>query len=220
MQKYKWNYKKTLRIIKNAVYSIIFFLGVFILSGSLKSDSIMDNIWHTISFYAGGSIPSLDYYFTEYKAPVNKYFGEHTLFGVYGFLSRYDTSIPRLYKPDVFVSFGSRKKGFTGNVYTIIKRYHQDFGYKGLYSMMFFLGVFYSFLFLKTNNTRRKASLLIYAFIFSPVVEMSIEERFFMDIVSLTRIKEVIFLFVLFNFLINPNKVFFRLILKYQGCCK
>ena len=122
--------------------------------------------------------------------------------GVYGVLRKFDSSIPKFYAPWAeFPSFN----GTRGNVYTIIRRYHQDFGYFGLFFLMFCLGAFYSFLFLRLNSTRKNAGLLVYAFIFSPVVEMSIEERFFMNVISLSTLYMVVFTLLIFRVFIKDS---------------
>lgn len=202
MQKKSWKPRYVFKIIGIGLGGMALFLLLFVLAGSFKSNTIMENAWKTISFYAGLSIPSLDWYFTEFNPPTNEYFGEHVFFGIYGVLNRINPSIPDFYAPwSEFATFNHTG----GNVYTIIRRYHQDFGYFGLFFMMFCLGAFYSFLFLRLNNTRKNASMLIYAFIFSPIVEMSIEERFFMNIVTLKTAQMLVLSYIMFKIFINDS---------------
>lgn len=188
------------KILKAGIFGIMMFLCIFIAVGSLKSSIFVEKAFSAISFYAGMSIPSLDDYFLNPR-PKGEYFGEHVLFGVYGFLREFDDSIPEFYAPYDFVSFNGTK----GNVYTVIRRYHQDFGLFGLYSLMFFLGFFYGFFYLWVNK-KSCFSLLVYGFIIAPIVEASIEERFFMSIVSHSRIAVIILLY--FGFVFFTNKKF------------
>ena len=200
MQKKCWNPKYVFKIIGVGLGGMMLFLLLFILAGSFKSKTIMENAWKTISFYAGLSIPSLDWYFTAFNPPESEYFGEHVFFGIYGILNRINPSIPDFYAPWFeFATFNHTK----GNVYTIIRRYHQDFGYFGLFFMMFCLGAFYSFFFLRLNNTRKNAGLLVYAFIFSPIVEISIEERFFMNVITLKTAQMIVLSYIMFQVFIN-----------------
>lgn len=202
MQKKGWKPRYVLKIIGIGLGGMMLFLLLFILAGSFKSETIMKSAWKTISLYAGLSIPSLDWYFTEFNPPMNEYFGEHVFFGIYGILNRINPSIPNFYAPwTEFATFNHTR----GNVYTIIRRYHQDFGYFGLFFMMFCLGAFYSFFFLRLNNTRKNAGLLIYAFIFSPIVEMSIEERFFMNIITLKTVQMIVLSYIMFQVFINNS---------------
>ena len=201
MQKKNWNPKYTMKIIKIGVSGILFFLVLFILAGSLKTKSLINDMFNNISIYIGLSIPSLDLYFKNIPYPDNKMFGEHTFYAIYGVLRALNHNIPQLYGPLEFVRFHNA----SGNVYSIIRRYHQDFGTYGLFIIMFFLGLFYSYLFLKYNNSRKKVGLIFYASIFSPIVEMSIEERFFMHIFSYPTIQGLIIMAILFKIFINKK---------------
>ena len=205
MQTKAWNPYYTGRIIRIGIFGIMFFLLVFVLVGSLKSTSLWENVFDSIAKYTGFSIPSLDIYFKNVPYPENTYFGEHTLFGIYAILKKFNASLPEFYAPWEFVNAYRVR----GNVYTIIRRYHQDYGYFGLYFMMFFLGFFYSFLYLKFNNKRRNMGILFYAFIFSPIVEMSIEERFFMNVIKLSTLQSLFFTWFFFKVFVN-NKGYLK----------
>lgn len=194
LQKNKWRLESMFKILKAGVLGIVAFLCIFVAVGSLKSSTITNAAFSTISFYMGMSIPSLDDYFLNPR-PKGEYFGEHVLFGVYSFLKKFDDSIPEFYAPYDFVSFN----GTSGNVYTVIRRYHQDFGIFGLYGLMFFLGFFYGFFYLLVNK-KACFGLLLYGFIIAPIVEASIEERFFMSIVSHSRMAVIVLLYMGFVF--------------------
>lgn len=217
LQKTRWRLKSMLKILKIGILGIIFFLIIFIAIGSLKSSTIIENALSTISFYIGLSIPSLDDYFLNPR-PQGEYFGEHVLFGVYYFLREFNDSIPEFYAPYDFVSFN----GTRGNVYTVIRRYHQDFGILGLYGLMFFLGFFYGFFYLLVNK-KSCFGLLLYGYIIAPIVEASIEERFFMSIVSHNNLAIIILLYVGFIFFTHKRfrnnfvSIFFSRQIKYNG---
>lgn len=212
MQTKQWNPRYTFKIVKIALVGIFLFFVAFILAGMQRSSTLGEHVFDTIAAYAGGSIPSLDYYFNEYNSSPNEYFGQHTLFGIYDFVRIFDKSIPKFYKPYDFVYFNS----FGGNVYSIIRRYHQDFGFFGLYFMMFFLGVFYSLFFLCVNNSRKNSKLLLYTMFFFPIVEMSIEERFFMNVISWGSINITIFLIIIFRLFVKSNKKWKQIIFTYK----
>ena len=199
LQKHRWKIKSMFKILKAGVLGIAAFFVIFIAVGSLKSSTIVETALSTISFYTGLSIPSLDDYFLHPR-PEGEYFGEHVLFGIYAFLREFDESIPDFYAPYDFVSFNGTK----GNVYTVIRRYHEDFGIAGLYGMMFFLGFFYSLFYLKVNK-RSCYGLLLYGFIIAPIVEASIEERFFMSIVSHSKFAVLILMYCIFLLLCNVS---------------
>lgn len=209
MQARKWNPKYNWKIILFAFLGICIFLLLFIIAGSFKSYDILSRIWKTITSYAGQSIPLLDNYFT-YPRPKDEWFGENTLFGIYRFLRKFSSSIPYFFAPYEASYFSN---GDWGNVYTMIRRYHEDFGYIGLYGMSIFLGFFYSFWYLKVKR-KKDWQLLLYAMCFFPIVEIAIEERFFMYLVDFGRII-ILFLTILFYLYLTGkfNKtinIFFR----------
>lgn len=199
LQKNKWQFKRMFKILKAGVLGIILFLCIFVAVGSLKSSIFVEKTFSTISLYTGMSIPSLDDYFLNPR-PKGEYFGEHVLFGVYTFLREFDDSIPEFYAPYDFVGFNGNR----GNVYTVIRRYHQDFGLLGLYGLMFFLGFFYGFFYLLVNK-KSCFGLLLYGYIIAPIVECSIEERFFMSIVSHRKLIIMILLYLGFVFFTNKK---------------
>ena len=209
MQTKSWNPRYTGKIVIIGIVGIGIFLLFFIIAGSFKSNKLTEHAFDSIAFYTGLSIPSLDSYFTK-DYPDNSLFGEHTLYGIYYILRKFRFSIPKLYQPFEFATFHNVR----GNVFTVIRRYHQDFGFFGLYFMMFFLGFFYSFLFLKFNKTRRNMGLLFYASILSPIVEMSIEERFFMFIVSVSTLYSFLYMYIFFRIFVNKPKHFYNVIFK------
>ena len=200
MQKKGWNPYYTTKIIRIGILGIFIFLILFTIIGLLKSSHASKSALDVVAFYSGLSIPSLDYYFQNCPYPKNQIFGEHTLFGIYGILKKF-IDIPRLYAPWEFVHF----HGVSGNVYTVIRRYHQDYGYFGLYIIMFFLGFFYSLLFLRFKDSRKKVGLLVYALLFSPIVEVSIEERFLMEIIALPTIQSIFFIWIFFKIFVNNS---------------
>ncbi|WP_296023794.1 O-antigen polymerase [uncultured Treponema sp.] len=200
LQKNRWRGKSMFKILKAGILGIILFFCIFIAIGSLKNSIFIKKAFSTISFYTGMSIPSLDDYFLNPR-PKGEYFGEHVLFGIYKFLKVFDNSIPQFYAPYDFVDFNGTK----GNVYTVIRRYHQDFGLFGLYILMFFLGLFYGFFYLWVNK-KQSFCLLVYGTIIAPIIEASIEERFFMSIISHSRIAVIMFLY--FGFVFFTNKKF------------
>ena len=207
----KWNPRYSIRIVFFAVIGIILFLTAFVIAGSFKSDKLAKNIFSTISFYSGMSIPSLDYYLVNYVPSNNEVFGEHTLFYLYSILRKFDSSIPKLYAPLEFVSFN----GVRGNVYTALRRYFQDFNYLGLFLIMFFLGFLYSYMFARFRNKNNNLGILFYASILAPVVEISIEERFFMMILTPATLYTLFFMFIEFKIIFERNFFCFDYILRY-----
>lgn len=212
MQTQGWNTKKNIKIFKALLLVVFLFFSLFLLSGSFR-DSISGKIWRVLSLYVGESIPLLDNYFM-YPRPADSLFGENTLFGIYRFLRKFTNAIPILYAPYDFTIFDN---GESGNVYTMIRRYHEDFGFLGLYTLSCFLGFIYSFFLLVVRN-RRDWKIIIYAMSLAPIVEISIEERFFMSVIDVGNITILIlsvFIFLLLSGSFNQSR---NLLFQYR--CK
>jgi oligosaccharide repeat unit polymerase len=199
MQKNGWRPRSLFKILMVGFSSIILFLFLFVFSGSFRSSSLRENALSVISYYAGLSIPSLDD-FILHPRPSDFYFGENTLFGIYGVLRKLGFNYPFFYAPYDAVSFN----GTRGNVYTIIRRYLEDFGFFGLYAILFFLGFLYSFFFFKSRN-HRNFKLLLYAALFFPIVEAPIEERFFMSVVASGTVYSFILIFFFYYLFVNKS---------------
>lgn len=199
LQKTEWSLKSVLRVVGVGIIGFVVFLLVFILVGALKNRAFITKTLMKISIYIGQSIPALNDYFLNPR-PAGEYFGQHVLFGIYNFLREFNPAIPDFYAPYEFVSFN----GYGGNVYTAIRRYHQDFGFIGLYGMMLFLGFFYGgfYSFVKKGQS---FGLILYAYIIGPIVLISIDEIFFLSIVSHGSLARYILLYCGFLFFCDPK---------------
>jgi oligosaccharide repeat unit polymerase len=199
MQKHQWNSRFSLKILTSAFFGMILFLGIFVFVGSFRSDKILEMPLTIVSNYIGQSIPLLND-FILHPRPPDTYFGENTLFGIYSFLRKFGFDYPFFYAPYDFTVLN----GMRGNVYSIIRRYLEDFGYFGLFFLMFSLGFFYSFLFFMVRRMR-DLRLLLYASIFFPIVEIAIEERFFMSVVASGTVYSFILLFFFYYLFVNKR---------------
>jgi oligosaccharide repeat unit polymerase len=192
MQKKRWSPRLAGKIIRIGILLLGLFFLLFVFAGSLKDSRTSKQAWSIISFYAGLSIPSLDNYIMNPR-PKNSYCGAETLSSVYDIIKKIKLmDIPdeyRQYKHLEFTSFA----GTRGNVYTVIRRLLQDYGFFGLYLLLFFFGFFYAVFFEKIKNTQTY-SVLVYSILFYPVVMISIDEQFIVTIVSISTIYTLILL--------------------------
>ena len=204
LQREKWSFRCTLRILLLAVEALAIFFLVFILSGLLTGKTSLDTAFNSISLYTGMSIPSLDYWIFH-PQPDTPYIGNHTLFPIYSTLRTLGFDLPRLYAPYEFVNFN----GESGNVYTAIRRYMEDFTVVGMAFMFAFLGAFYSYL---LNILRRRSEpgflLIVYAVFSYPIFELSIEERFFMNVFATASVYLLAYLSILYYiFVYHPHRM-------------
>ena len=203
LQKNAWHYRCTFKILLLAVIALAAFFLVFVLSGLLTGKVNFSNAYNSISFYTGLSIPSLDYWIQN-PLPDTPYIGNHTLIPMYSTLRTLGFDLPDLYAPYEFVQFN----GTSGNVYTAIRRYMEDFTVVGMLGLFFLLGALYSFLFNWMKNRNSNGFLLlVYAAYCYPIFELSIEERFFMNVFSTGSVYLFVYLGVLYYlFVAYPRK--------------
>lgn len=207
-----WNSKYYYKVIKTILKATFLFLVIFLIAGNLRSKNVFGRVWRVLSLYIGESIPLLDNYLMNPRAP-DSLFGENTLFGIYRFLRKFSDSIPYLYAPYEFTTFIN---GESGNVYTMIRRYHEDFGYLGLFALSFFISSVYTFC-LITVRKKNDWRLMIYAMCFSPIINISIEERLFIYIVDIGYIAILIISIGVFYFVIGKNKSNLKKIFLYKN---
>jgi oligosaccharide repeat unit polymerase len=178
MQKNQWDPHLNIKILRNAFLGIFSFLLFFVIAGSFRRSDMLERPLFFISNYTGQSIPALND-FILHPRPPGIYFGEHSLFGIYSFLRKLGFDYPSFYEPYDFIYIGN----VHANVYSIIRRYLEDFGYIGLYALMFFLGFSCSILFFIVYKCK-SLKLIFYAFIIHSIALIAIEERFFMTVIT------------------------------------
>ena len=105
-----------------------------------------------VSVYTGMSIPSLDYWLNKAK-DLSTVFGEETLYGVTSVLRKLNlVHLKETVRHLEFVDFGDA----SGNVYTCLRRYINDYGYAGMLFMQGAVGAFYSLFY---NNIKKRMDL-------------------------------------------------------------
>jgi oligosaccharide repeat unit polymerase len=179
MQKNRWDSRFTFKIILAGVLSLVFFLLLFVVVGSLRRADMFESAFSSISEYVGLSIPTLDYYILRYSGPKAAYFGGQCLRDIYAFLQKIGFDIPYHYTrfvPSEAVWFPGTSG--TGNLYTVIKYYLNDFGFLGLYFLLFVWGFLFSFAFQQIKY-KYGYLLIIYGVAFHAITMISIAEQFF-----------------------------------------
>jgi oligosaccharide repeat unit polymerase len=179
MQKKGWNSRFSFKIALAGILGLSFFLLLFVVVGSLRRADIFESAFSSISEYVGLSIPTLDYYILRYSGPKAAYFGGQCLRGIYSILKRIGFDIPyhyTLFIPSDPVWFSGTNG--TGNLYTVIKYYLNDFGFLGLYFLLFVWGFLFSFVFQQIKY-KYNYPLIIYGVAFHAITMISIAEQFF-----------------------------------------
>ena len=188
--KTNWNYWNTAKIALLGIGALLVFLLIFRMTGFLKDSGSGVSAFYSISKYMGGSIPCLNDFIMNPRDP-SPYIGSNTLLPVYNILRQLGLDIPQFYAPYDFTDFAT----MSTNIYTGLRRYIEDYTYVGLYVIMLGLGALYggAFQYIK-NHPDAKFALLVFALTCYPFFEMSIEERFFLNILSTTTVYQLIIL--------------------------
>lgn len=180
------------------MFILFFFLLKYFRGGEFD---LFDQIFR----YFGASIPALDQFINGnvlVKRNIDL-FGSNTLFGIYKSIAKLGFDIPQLYPPAEFVYIDY----LNTNIYTAIMRYIQDFGYFLTFVIAILYGVVYGWGdFIVLKNKLIGFPIVMYVFLASPLCEMAIEERFFMNIVSIVTIEQILVMYFIYNYLIKMDK--------------
>ncbi len=201
-----WKYTQNLKYVKNAMIVFISMLLIFYLLGTFTGKTSKLNLVETMSIYTGSSIVAFDNFLDTYMSGTSnvlsssKLFGENTLYGIYGILRMLGFDVPNLVNQADFISLGA----YETNIYTSYMRYIKDFSYLGFILIEMFLGILYSFMYQKIKIINRSSIfIVIYAIMFQVIIEISIEERFFMNVLSIGYILRVGYLLLLYFLLVK-----------------
>ncbi|WP_442636920.1 O-antigen polymerase [Rossellomorea marisflavi] len=201
-----WKFTQNIRYVKNAIVVFIVMLLVFYVLGTFTGKTSKLNLIETMSIYTGSSIVAFDIFLhSNMNSPTNimysaKLFGSNTLFGIYDVLRIIGFRVPNLVNQAEFVSLGA----YETNIYTSYMRYIKDFSYLGFILIEIFLGFLFSFMYQKIKIVNRSSILIvIYSIMFQVIIETSIEERFFMNVLSLGYVSRVGYLILLYLLLVK-----------------
>lgn len=166
------------------------------------------NALYYVTSYAGGSIPLLDLFLKE---PVSHdIWGYETFPSILKFIGRHTENI-QLSQILVNKEFRVLEGYNLGNVYTALRAYISDFGYCGMIILTGIHAIIYSGIYnilcsKSINWGKVDFSILFYTYIVHAIYLFSIDDRFYMDLCSITTIKMLILLWGL-NFVMNGIQV-------------
>ena len=194
----QWKYRLDFRFSKQIIVALIAFVTLFLFISNARNSSTF-NIEHTLSIYLGSSIKAFDVYISENGIwSVSTFFGEYTQPLLYSVLRAIGSSSNTVVDvlPPIYIS------GHLTNIYTAFGRYIHDYGLVGVAIIMMLLGYGYSYAFnsMECNNSTG-ISVMIYAFLSYPLVEMAIEERFFSNLITARTIYCLMYMIILFKWL-------------------
>ena len=206
-----WSERDNLKLVGGGILAGSIFASAFLLLGEIRG-SVGANggeerdLLQTASLYLGGSIAALNQYVTSAREAtlspmgMDHLFGENTLFGMYSFLRTFGYNIPTLEVPLEMTHF---KHGVYTNVYTPLRRYLQDFGFFGVYACMFATGLIYGRLLRAVQRSSHALPAVIFAALYYPLVEIAIEERLFMDVLTSGTLYLTIYICVVYYLIVR-----------------
>lgn len=206
---YSNNVKKQISI-KNIlkIFLLMFILlYVFTSLSSLVGRVYKGDIFYYITSYIGGSIPLLDLFLHD--GVKHEIWGYETFPSLLKMIGRF-FNIDSLKSIYVNKEFRALNGYSLGNVYTALRAYISDFGLFGLTILValhsFTYSIYYKTLTLKKIYTRNvDLGLLIYMFIAHAIYLFSIDDRFYMNIISIESVK-IFFIFYILTRFISVNR--------------
>ena len=171
--------------------SLVFFTGKVSLHGRSP--------FSIIAHYGGLSAPALSVYLnsTPLESP---YIGLTTLWDIYSKLRVLGLSLPQNITFLKFVQF----HGINTNVYTAMRRYIEDYGYIGMYLIMYFLGIIYTaFYRFVEYRSHSLFPIAIYAFIALPLVFSINDEIFLAHILRTSNLYQICLMYIFFKVMVR-----------------
>lgn len=181
----KYNHKKrnvNIIIIFRAVLMVLCAGIIFYLFG--KAKLYTSDFFTSISIYGGSGLYNLNLWLDEFD--YNLLYGQSTfttfvssLGALLNYLGLHIVG-GQIDQIDPFIRFMSPNGYFyESNIYSAMRPYIQDFGYFGVIIFPFIIGLFYQWLFMKTDKSRLGYSWVIYCAFIYPIIYFPILERLF-----------------------------------------
>lgn len=200
--KYKqYRFKSLARIVLVIIIIMIAFFGVKSFVGRTGNNNAMNLIGY-LSYYTGSQYIALDQYLQN-PLPQSSIFGKETFHNLIMFLIRYNLID---YPPYVIhLEFRPVGAGFYNNVYTFIRPYYQDFGMMAVFILhgasMLFLSIFYEYIKRKRGNV----GILFFGQTYYTIVLSFFSEWFYSNVFSMTYLKMLFILIVLYQLLFRKR---------------
>lgn len=202
-KKHGVSFKGALKYMGLAIGILCVLLVVFYNIGGLTGKTEIYSLKDTLSIYLGSSIYSLDQ-FVEGTSSVGEspYFGAYTLTGVYNVLAKVGIMDGKeIINLLPFVKMTSTDET---NVYTSFMRYIADFGVAGFAAIQFLMGTIFGTCFRWVKKEERLGVFtIIFSIMMICIFQISIEERFFMNIISMGYIIRFVWIVIFYKIFVD-----------------
>lgn len=200
--------KQLNKIFCIGILALFCFFIIFTAVGKLLEKGIYNTAIDVFQIYTGSSIYLFNQYIENPPKTTNSLFGEHTLYGIRNILSYIIPSVTHTSDPSLEFRYIPH---WYSNIYTAFRRYHQDFGILGVIIICLMLGMFYSKLRINAGQDSQCGwKSIFYAWSIYPIIEIAIEERFFMNYISASSLFSLIIFLMVYYFVLKVNIVLHR----------
>ena len=223
----KYHYRKgNLKFFLKLIFIVLAVSALMVVLLSLMGRSEnMVNISRYIFTYTGAPIVNLDNYLQRTSIKMlggdTVFWGEHTFYKGYAYLAKI-LKVSFTDKVQQIDSFMFSNNGIEiGNVYTTYNVFACDFGYLGVFPLIFIVAMYYTVAYKKIlRNTEMSKTidlnLFIYAYLFNDLVMLPFSNRFYDTILDAPFIKMIIVAWLIKSALLDKKVTFgkFRLRVK------
>lgn len=195
-------WKKTLEfktLIRIVILICVLFAG-FYWGRSLVGRQNDSDLITYIASYAGGSIPLFDMYLQNPIAP-SEIWGKETFYGMLNNIRQLGIiDVPSYI---VHLEFRSSNGIMIGNVYTAFRRQIQDFGLYGMIALQAIWSGIMSNWYKNIKRNTNKFGVLVYALMAYPLFLHSINDFFYMNLISIGQALTLIMTYIIYQFVIK-----------------
>lgn len=192
------NFKTVLRILMGICIMFVAFYWIRTLVGR-HNDS---NFLTYIASYAGGSIPLFDMFLQDPVSSSCHIWGAETFYGLLGDLK--SSGLIEYADYSSHLEFRSNNGVLIGNVYTAFRREISDFGITGMLLLQMLCSAILSGCYNKKQNFTY-SGILFYAMSAYPLFLHSINDSFYMSIVSIGTLYTFLITFAIFRIVTRLN---------------
>lgn len=218
-----WSRNLSYKYVGVGMFCLIVGAPIFYYSRNLIGRPTTATLFEEIAVYLGYSIYLFDAYVKSPTVPVS--FGEETLGGLFGFLSR-------VFGIDVYVAKPSLEFRYfseTGrsNIYTFFRRPLHDFGMVGMYIFTILVALLFAWIYykkIKWRDFNRKTAgwILVYGYLYYWIIVSSMEE-FSFSYISFSSVSTILAIvvgyYIMTNFSFRGRRIIIRRKLKSHRSC-
>lgn len=202
-------HKRQLRFIFKMLFVAFGVVAFFTFMRQALGRGISDYKWYQTMFsYYGAPIVNLDHYLRTEHFPSSNLFGQETFFGFYNYIGNRFNIKEYIYSLDLpFVFYTGRN---TGNVYTMFYQFIHDFGYWGIFPLVFIVVYIYDKLYRKSYLSIEKRKvislpLFYYGYLFNDLVMLLFSNKFYETTIAINYLRFCFWTYLIWFFFVEKR---------------